>query len=267
MLSKIAGEYLINYSKLNFVVFRPHNIFGPDMGFSHVIPQLTKKIYHQNKRNVIINNSTHKRTFCFIDFAIDLILKISHSKKSSKKIFNIGSPDKEITIMNLAKKIKKILKSENKLLDSKLLKDNSPVKRRPDMKKSLKFTKLKHNFDEGLIKTVMWYKRYYVIDMKLSTPHIIKSDVNAINKVLKSGWISTSSGEVYNFEKKLSSFCKTKYSVALNSGTSAIHLGLKILGVKNCEVIVPSLTFIATVNPILYLGADPLILMLIKITI
>ena len=96
--------------------------------------------------------------------------------------------------------------------------------------------------------------------MKLSTPHISNSDIQSIKNVMKSGWISTSSREVYNFEKKLSSFCKTKYSVALNSGTSAIHMGLKILGVdKNCEVVVPSLTFIATVNPILYLGAKPII--------
>jgi len=96
--------------------------------------------------------------------------------------------------------------------------------------------------------------------MKLSTPHINKQDIDAINHVLKSEWISTSSKAVYDFENKLSIFCNTKYSVALNSGTSAIHLGLKILGVeKNCEVIVPSLTFIATVNPILYLGAKPLI--------
>ena len=65
---------------------------------------------------------------------------------------------------------------------------------------------------------------------------------------------------VKKFENKLSSFCNTKYSIALNSGTSAIHLGLKILGVdSNSEVIVPSLTFIATVNPVLYLGAKPII--------
>jgi perosamine synthetase len=96
--------------------------------------------------------------------------------------------------------------------------------------------------------------------MKLSVPHIDKSDISSINDVLKSEWISTSSKTVNMFEDKLSSFCKTKYSVALNSGTSAIHLGLKILGVDNTtEVIVPSLTFIATVNPILYLGAKPII--------
>ena len=96
--------------------------------------------------------------------------------------------------------------------------------------------------------------------MKLSVPHINKSDVDSVKNVLKSQWISTSSKSVEKFENKLSSFCKTKYSIALNSGTSAIHLGLKILGVNNSsEVIVPSLTFIATVNPILYLGAKPII--------
>ena len=96
--------------------------------------------------------------------------------------------------------------------------------------------------------------------MKLSIPHINHSDTQSLKSVMKSGWISTSARIVNEFEKKLSSFCKTKYSIALNSGTSAIHLGLKILGVnKNCEVIVPSITFIATVNPILYLGAKPII--------
>ncbi len=63
--------------------------------------------------------------------------------------------------------------------------------------------------------------------MKLSIPHINRSDVKAINKVLRSGWISTSSNEVYNFEKKLSSFCKTKYSVALNSAHLQFIWGLK----------------------------------------
>ena len=96
--------------------------------------------------------------------------------------------------------------------------------------------------------------------MKLSVPHIKNSDIKSIKDVMKSGWISTSSNVVDDFEKRVSSFCKTKFSVVLNSGTSAIHLGLKVLGVnKNCEVIVPSITFIATVNPILYLGAKPII--------
>ena len=161
LLSKIIGEYLINYSNLNFVIFRPHNIFGPQMGFTHVIPQLTKKILMQNKKKIIIDNSKHKRTFCNIDFAIELILKISHKKTLTKKIFNIGSPEKEITIMELAKKIKKILNSKNQLIASNLQKDNSPEKRRPDMKRSLGYSKINHNFEKGLKETVLWYKNFY----------------------------------------------------------------------------------------------------------
>ncbi|WP_435116853.1 aminotransferase class I/II-fold pyridoxal phosphate-dependent enzyme [Candidatus Pelagibacter bacterium nBUS_49] len=95
--------------------------------------------------------------------------------------------------------------------------------------------------------------------MKLSIPHINKEDIKQVSKVLNNGWISTSSQMVKIFEHKLAKFCGSKYSIALNSGTSAIHLGLKILGVDNkSEVLVPSLTFIATVNPILYLGAKPI---------
>jgi len=160
LLSKIVGEYLLHYSKMNYVIFRPHNIFGPQMGFAHVIPQLTEKLLKQ-KKNIKIYNSNHKRTFCFIDFAIELIFKISHSPKSSKKIFNIGSPDKEITIINLAKKIKNIIKSKTNLKVSKFKRDSSPSKRKPDMRKSLNYINSKHNFEEGLKNTVLWYNNYF----------------------------------------------------------------------------------------------------------
>ena len=76
----------MNYSKLDFVIFRPHNIFGPNMGFSHVIPQLTKKILDKKSKKIIITNSNHKRTFCYIDFAINLILRFLMTKNRQKNI-------------------------------------------------------------------------------------------------------------------------------------------------------------------------------------
>ena len=161
LLSKIVGEYLINYSKLNFVIFRPHNIFGPQMGFAHVIPQLTQKILNHNKRKIIIHNAKHKRTFCNIEFAIDLIFNIFYKKKLTNKTFNIGSPEKEISIMELAQKIKKILNSKNQLISSNSEKDSSPEKRKPDMKRSLNYSKINHNFEKGLKETVLWYKKHY----------------------------------------------------------------------------------------------------------
>ena len=161
LLSKIVGEFLINFSKLNFVIFRPHNIFGPQMGFKHVIPQLTKKILKYSKNKIVVQNAKHKRTFCDINFAIELILKISHNKNSTKKIFNIGSPDREISVIELAHKINKLLDSKKKLVPSNIQKFNSPEKRKPDMKRSLRYTRLKHNFEKGLTETVLWYKEYY----------------------------------------------------------------------------------------------------------
>ena len=63
---------------------------------------------------------------------------------------------------------------------------------------------------------------------------------------------------ISDFETRLGEFTHAKYVVALNSGTAAIHLGLKAVGVKeNDEVLVSTFTYVATVNPILYLGARP----------
>ena len=131
------------------------------MGFAHVIPQLTKKILKHKKRKIIINNSKHKRTFCDIDFAIELIFNISHNKGLNRKTFNIGSPEKEISIIQLSQKIQKILNLKNQLISSTSQKDNSPERRRPDMSKSLHYTRQKHNFEKKLKEAVLWYKNYY----------------------------------------------------------------------------------------------------------
>ena len=63
--------------------------------------------------------------------------------------------------MELAQKIKKILNSKNQLKSSNLQKDSSPEKRRPDMKRSLDYSRINHNFEKGLKETVLWYKGHY----------------------------------------------------------------------------------------------------------
>ena len=47
------------------------------------------------------------------------------------------------------------------MIPSNIQKFNSPEKRKPDMKRSLRYSKIKHNFEKGLKETVMWYKGYY----------------------------------------------------------------------------------------------------------
>jgi dTDP-4-amino-4,6-dideoxygalactose transaminase len=83
------------------------------------------------------------------------------------------------------------------------------------------------------------------------------SEVSAVTKVLKRRWL-TMGEKVEEFESKFAGFVKAKYAVALSSGTAALHLAIKSLEVKaGDEVLVPSITFVASVNAVLYCGAKP----------
>jgi perosamine synthetase len=80
-----------------------------------------------------------------------------------------------------------------------------------------------------------------------------------INRCISSTWISTNGNFVNQFESKISKLENFKYAVATNSGTSALHLALIIEGVcLTDEVIVPTITFVSTVNVILYCNASPI---------
>jgi len=84
-------------------------------------------------------------------------------------------------------------------------------------------------------------------------------DVKSVIKVLKSGWL-TQGPTILKFEKKLASYVKSKYAVAVSSGTAALHLAcLATRIVPGDEVIVPTLSFVATANCVLYCGAKPVL--------
>ena len=84
-----------------------------------------------------------------------------------------------------------------------------------------------------------------------------KEEAQAALRVLRSGWLST--GPVTErFEKAFSKYLGGGYAVAVANGTAALHLALASLGIREeDEVIVPSLTFVATANAVLYVGARP----------
>jgi UDP-N-acetylbacillosamine transaminase len=92
----------------------------------------------------------------------------------------------------------------------------------------------------------------------LSPPDMSGKELKYIKKVFKSNYIAPLGEFVDLFEESIKKFTKTKYALALNSGTSAIHLALRVLGVKQGDIVLTStFTFIGSVAPILYLGATP----------
>ena len=85
-----------------------------------------------------------------------------------------------------------------------------------------------------------------------------KEDIDAVTKVLKRGMDWAIGPEIIEFENALAKFVGSKYCLTFNSGTSALHASLLALGINSRdEVLVPSFTFISTVNSVLMVNALP----------
>lgn len=93
-----------------------------------------------------------------------------------------------------------------------------------------------------------------------SKPDIWEDDVEAVSSTLRSGFLSQGE-KVLDFEDKMRHFVGRKYALAVNSGTSALHLALLSLGIKEGdEVILPTYLCSAVLNPITYLRATPVLI-------
>ncbi|MBD5094567.1 MAG: LegC family aminotransferase [Subdoligranulum sp.] len=92
----------------------------------------------------------------------------------------------------------------------------------------------------------------------LSVPNFSGNEKQYVNDAVISEWVSTGGSKVTDFEEKIAEYTHMPRAVACNSGTSGLHLALLAAGVgAGDEVLAPTLTFIAAVNPIRYVGAQP----------
>lgn len=92
----------------------------------------------------------------------------------------------------------------------------------------------------------------------LDAPSVGDIEREYLNNAIDDGHVSTVGTYVSEFEERFAQYLKVKKVVSTQSGTAALHMALYELGIgKGDEVIVPVLTFVATVNPIIYVGAKP----------
>jgi aminotransferase in exopolysaccharide biosynthesis len=96
--------------------------------------------------------------------------------------------------------------------------------------------------------------------INLSVPNLeVEPILNNLKECLESGWVSTGGRFIPEFEAKVAKYVGVDEAVSVQSGTAGLHTALRVLGVGiGDEVIAPTLTFIASVNPITYLGAEPI---------
>lgn len=94
----------------------------------------------------------------------------------------------------------------------------------------------------------------------LSIPNISGNEWTYVKDCLDTGWISSVGSYVNLFEEKMAEFTGAKYAVAAMNGTAALHIALKLSGVRQGDlVIVPNITFVASCNAVRYCNADPLL--------
>ena len=97
----------------------------------------------------------------------------------------------------------------------------------------------------------------------INIPIVGKEEISAVTSILRNGALTSAANQggkhVQLFEKQVSSFTKSKYAVAVNSGTAALQAALLALDIKKGdEVLLPSFTFVATANAVLSVGAKPI---------
>lgn len=110
-------------------------------------------------------------------------------------------------------------------------------------------------------KTVVDFIKYdQSVYFPVAQPVFEGNELRYVTDAVLSGWVSSAGSYITRFENEFAKFCKTKYAVACSNGTTALHLALLALGIgPGDEVIVPSLTFIATANAVRYVGATPVL--------
>jgi nucleoside-diphosphate-sugar epimerase len=165
---KIISELMaINYGRQYFnrvLLFRPHNVFGPDMGWEHVIPQFTwrlSKLPTQSTKTVnfeIQGTGLESRAFIYVDDFIDGVMRLIE-KGQHLTIYNIGSTD-ERTIADLAFQIASLLGLKINLVGGR--EAIGGTKRRcPSIDKIQSLGFVPHRkFDDALRLTVEWYKQH-----------------------------------------------------------------------------------------------------------
>ncbi len=163
--AKIISELIaIHYGRRQFrrvVIFRPHNVFGPDMGFEHVIPQLTVRLLEAPTSTdgevslQIQGTGAQRRAFIYVDDFIAGLMQLL-ARGEHEQIYHIGTRE-EIAIGVVAEKIACRLGVRVRLVPGPEAPGSTP-RRCPDIRKLERLGfRARISFDEGLQRTVEWY--------------------------------------------------------------------------------------------------------------
>jgi UDP-glucuronate decarboxylase len=159
-LSKIYGEALCQQAGLPFTILRPHNVYGPRMGLVHVIPELLQRAHQAPPGGELeVFSVDHRRTFCYVDDAVEMLVRTSQSQGCLDETLNLGRQEPEVSIGELARLV---LDTVNQEMAIKPLPatPGSPARRAPEMTKTTALTGFSAGIglERGLELTYAWYR-------------------------------------------------------------------------------------------------------------
>lgn len=133
-LSKIYSEALVQQAGLPFVIVRPFNIFGPRMGYRHVVPQLVERITAAAAAGepVPVYSPAHTRTLCYVDDAVAMLRRLLADPAVCGRVYNLGAPGPEIAMADLAAMIRDAV-APAVVLEEGEVTPGSPARRRADV--------------------------------------------------------------------------------------------------------------------------------------
>ncbi len=168
--SKIAGEILCrNYARSSGMVLRMvryHNVYGPRMGYDHVIPQFIERVLaRQNPFKIF--GAYQRRAFCYIDDAVEATIRVMECADERPLVVNIGDDREVIQILSLAERLFAITGFEPQL-DIHDPPVGSPEKRAPEISllRTLTGYQPSVSLDEGLRRTYEWYRDHPRVDTR-----------------------------------------------------------------------------------------------------
>jgi nucleoside-diphosphate-sugar epimerase len=159
MLSKIYGEALVHHAGLPFTIVRPHNVYGPRMGLAHVVPQLLQRIAATpDGGELTVYSIDHRRTMCFVDDAVEHLVRLMDAEAAIGGTFNVGVQSPEVTIGDLAALLCDTVGRRLVLVAGETA-PGSPPRRCPDMTRTIAVTGHQPavGLAEGVARTYRWY--------------------------------------------------------------------------------------------------------------
>jgi UDP-glucuronate decarboxylase len=161
--SKVFGELAVTHGCASaskpFVIVRYHNVYGPHMGFDHVIPQLAQRAL-AGQNPLVVQSAGHSRAFCFVSDAVAATIAAMRNEKAQGETINIGNDEAEVAMGELAQHVLAILGLQVPIVPA--VAKHDPIQRRcPDISKAraLLGYEPEVSLDAGLKTTLAWYRK------------------------------------------------------------------------------------------------------------